>query len=278
MRARNIKPDFFKNENLAEIPHQTRLLFIGLWCYADREGYLEARPKKIKAEIFPYEEINITESLATLAVSGFIHVYASSGNYPVIKILNFNKHQRPHYNEKPSILKNIIDTSNQGIKHLQPRKEALGSDIMIDDIMIPDIRNDDSKDIHARKPKKQKQAPVPIPECVAIYKDVFHYSLNPAARKEVESVVGSNGNLVLWREILTGWALKGWNPRNLNGMLECFKAGKIGDKPKFKSKYDENIEAIERSIRKAREANNGNAGGSKQIAGNVGDIVPGKKG
>lgn len=250
MRARNIKPDFFKNETLAEIPHQTRLLFIGLWCYADREGYLEARPKKIKAEIFPYEEINITESLATLAVSGFIHIYASSGNYPVIKILNFNKHQRPHYNEKPSILKNIIDTSNQGIKHLQPKKEALGSDIMIDDIMIPDIRNDDSKDIHARKPKKQKQASVPIPECVAIYKDIFHYSLNPAARKEVESVVGSNGNLELWREILTGWALKGWNPRNLNGMLECFKAGKIGDKPKFKSTNEGKTEAQIRLERK----------------------------
>ena len=52
-RARNIKPGFFKNELLAEMPPETRLLFMGLWCLADREGRFEDRPKKIKMELFP---------------------------------------------------------------------------------------------------------------------------------------------------------------------------------------------------------------------------------
>jgi hypothetical protein len=47
-RARNIKPAFFKNEQLVELGMSTRLLFIGLWCLADREGRLEDRPKRIK--------------------------------------------------------------------------------------------------------------------------------------------------------------------------------------------------------------------------------------
>ena len=47
-RARNIKPGFFKNEFLAEMPCEVRLLFIGLWTLADREGRLEDRPKRIK--------------------------------------------------------------------------------------------------------------------------------------------------------------------------------------------------------------------------------------
>ena len=45
MRARNIKPGFFKNDALAELDFAGRLLFIGLWGIADRAGRLEDRPK-----------------------------------------------------------------------------------------------------------------------------------------------------------------------------------------------------------------------------------------
>jgi len=44
MRSRNIKPGFFMNELLPEIELLGRLLFIGLWLLADREGRLEDRP------------------------------------------------------------------------------------------------------------------------------------------------------------------------------------------------------------------------------------------
>ena len=57
-RARNIKPAFFKNETLVELPVETRLLFIGLWTLADREGRLEDRPKRIKMEIYPAKREN----------------------------------------------------------------------------------------------------------------------------------------------------------------------------------------------------------------------------
>ena len=55
-RARNIKPGFFRNSDLVELPMDARLLFIGLWTLADRMGRLEDRPKQIKMEIFPAEE------------------------------------------------------------------------------------------------------------------------------------------------------------------------------------------------------------------------------
>ena len=53
MRARNLKPGFFKNDALAECDPLARILFEGLWCMADREGRLECHPKRIKAEILP---------------------------------------------------------------------------------------------------------------------------------------------------------------------------------------------------------------------------------
>jgi len=52
-RARNIKPGFFKNDQLAECHPLARLLFAGLWCEADRAGRLKDRPKRLKVECLP---------------------------------------------------------------------------------------------------------------------------------------------------------------------------------------------------------------------------------
>jgi hypothetical protein len=103
VRSRNIKPGFFKNERLAEIPPDARLLFIGLWLMADREGRLEDRPKRIKAEIFPYENRNIDTLLNKLWKAGFITRYKVDG-HAYILVLKFKCHQNPHINEKASII------------------------------------------------------------------------------------------------------------------------------------------------------------------------------
>jgi len=50
MRIRTIKPEFWKHDGIAELEYATRLLFIALWCIADRRGRMEDRPKRIKAE------------------------------------------------------------------------------------------------------------------------------------------------------------------------------------------------------------------------------------
>lgn len=103
MRARNIKPGFFKNDTLAELDFAGRLLFIGLWGIADREGRLEDRPKKIKAEIFPYDDVNVDSFLGELAKRSFIIRYEVGGNR-YIQIVNFDKHQNPHPRETPSTI------------------------------------------------------------------------------------------------------------------------------------------------------------------------------
>ncbi|MDU7586986.1 MAG: HNH endonuclease [Acidovorax sp.] len=100
-RARNIKPGFFKNELLAEMPPETRLLFVGLWCLADREGRFEDRPKKIKMELFPCDSFSIEDSLAMLAKDGFLLRYEVDGKR-YAQVVNFTKHQMPHHKEVPS--------------------------------------------------------------------------------------------------------------------------------------------------------------------------------
>ena len=99
MRTRYIKPSFYKNDILAELGPHAQLLFTGLWCLADKDGRLEDRPKKIKAEIFPYYPVQIEQLLEKLSQNGFIVQYAvGDGKY--IEIVNFVKHQNPHPNEK----------------------------------------------------------------------------------------------------------------------------------------------------------------------------------
>jgi len=100
-RARNIKPGFFKNEDLAEIAPVGRLLFIGLWTIADRNGVLEDRPKKIKLVLLPCDIFDPEEVLRQLAERQLITRFTVGGLY-FIHITNFAKHQNPHHTEKES--------------------------------------------------------------------------------------------------------------------------------------------------------------------------------
>lgn len=110
-RIRALKPDFFKDEDLAELPFWVRLLFQGLWCHADREGRIEDRPLKIKAEIFPYDKISVIQGIDLLAQPKkhspnhrpFVVRYKVDGeNY--LQIIEFLKHQSPHHTERDSVI------------------------------------------------------------------------------------------------------------------------------------------------------------------------------
>jgi hypothetical protein len=124
MRARNLKPGFFKNELLGSVDPLISILFAGLWGIADREGRLEDRPLRICAELFPYRravtETKVDAFLGWLHEHGFIVRYQLSGK-SYIQINEFLKHQRPHSNETPSSIPGL--SSNGGL----PRSEALAT-------------------------------------------------------------------------------------------------------------------------------------------------------
>jgi hypothetical protein len=103
-RARNIKPGFYKNEDLAECSVWARLIFPGLWMLADREGRLEDRPKRIKGDLLPYDAVEIGPLIDELERYGFLVRYQNEdGRF--IQITKFKDHQTPHYSEKHSVIK-----------------------------------------------------------------------------------------------------------------------------------------------------------------------------
>jgi hypothetical protein len=102
-RARNIKPGFFKNYELADLGPLAQLLFAGLWCLADKEGRLEDKPRFIKAEVFPYYDVDVNGELTKLEQLGFVVRYEAQG-MKLIEVSNFKEHQSPHHTEKASVL------------------------------------------------------------------------------------------------------------------------------------------------------------------------------
>ncbi len=103
-RARNLKPGFFSNEDLAECTPWARLCFAGLWTLADREGRLEDRPKRIKGELFRFDTVDVEPLLGELERFGFVVRYQIDGER-FIQVSKFLEHQTPHYSEKPSVIK-----------------------------------------------------------------------------------------------------------------------------------------------------------------------------
>jgi hypothetical protein len=102
-RLRTIKPAFFTNEQLAACSPLARLLFAGLWCLADRAGKLHDRPRKIKVEILPYERgEDANPWLEELTREGLILRYEGANGARYLKVLGFEKHQKPHPREPPS--------------------------------------------------------------------------------------------------------------------------------------------------------------------------------
>lgn len=108
-RSRNIKPGFFTNDQLAELPALTRLLFIGLWTLVDRDGRIEDRPKKIRAECMPYDDMDAEAALQALCNAGFIRRY-ESGGIKCIEVVNWFKHQNPHVKEQASTLPASVES------------------------------------------------------------------------------------------------------------------------------------------------------------------------
>lgn len=119
-RARNIKPGFFRNADLVELSFEARLLFIGLWTIADRDGRMEDRPKQIKMELFPADSVDVDALLNQLVAINMIERYSHEGQR-VIQVVNFTKHQNPHRDEKASTLPdrdgNIAATKDTPKKH-----------------------------------------------------------------------------------------------------------------------------------------------------------------
>lgn len=97
-RSRVIKPEFWTDEKIGEIPRDSKLLFIGLWCLSDDYGVVRASEKYIKGQLFPYDDCQASEIkdwLLVLEKNGMI-IKFESNNESYYYIRTFRDHQKIH--------------------------------------------------------------------------------------------------------------------------------------------------------------------------------------
>ena len=112
-RIRTIKPQFWDDAKIGRIPRGARLLYIGLWTFADDLGVVIADPVWLKSKIFPYDRIQIQQLEAWLGLleeTGFISLLSVKSE-SFYYLPTFSRHQiinRPNL-DNVNIDKKLLD-------------------------------------------------------------------------------------------------------------------------------------------------------------------------
>lgn len=166
-RTRSIKPSFFTNEELSRLSPLARLLFIGLWTQADREGRLEDRPRRLKAMVLPYDRCSIEAQLSALCAGGFIVRYSTEIGR-IIQIVNFTRHQQPHHKETASVLPSYVECAPEAGAHSKGTEVMLDSSMKQASVMHdPSTADASGEHVHASRNDGSSKSPVDSPEPLA---------------------------------------------------------------------------------------------------------------
>lgn len=106
-RIRSVKPTFFTSDDVCALSPLARLLYIGTWCEADREGRFAWSPATFKRRYLPTDECDIQAVCNELLARGLVVLYGDGLAYiptfPDHQIINPKEaHSRLPEPEKPT--------------------------------------------------------------------------------------------------------------------------------------------------------------------------------
>lgn len=185
-RSRNIKPGFFSNEHLAELDFATRLLFIGMWTEADREGRLEDRPRRLKMALFPADNVDIEGMLSGLESYGFIRRYTASG-CRAIQIVSWAKHQNPHIKEAQSTIPaEVFEPAPDWYEESTGQAPCEYGSFPADSLSLDSLSSDSGFPIPAPSSEDQKLLPVATAPAASNVK-----VLKPKAKQKTDAQIAN---------------------------------------------------------------------------------------
>lgn len=126
-RIRTVKPEFFTSDDICSLSMAARLLYIGVWCEADREGRMEWKPRSLKRRYLPDDNIDIDALCSELVDAGLVVLYGDSLAY----IPTFGKHQHINPREAASNLPDPEATREPRVSHASVTKETRDSDTQV---------------------------------------------------------------------------------------------------------------------------------------------------
>ncbi len=170
-----IKPEFFDDPDVADVSMAARLCFIGLWTQADRDGRLVDDVRRLKARLFPYDDVNVDALAGELAAKGMIVRYTVDSK-PFVSIPNFAKHQRPHPKEPSSVIP--VPPSKTIVRHGEQCFSTEGTPESGVLILESGTRNLDLKDKAAAAPRPSAPRSEPPDENLRIITKLAHEAID----------------------------------------------------------------------------------------------------
>ena len=107
-RIRTVKPEFFTSEDIISLSPLARLLYIGMWCEADREGRFAWKPNTLKIRYLPTDNIEIYSLCDEIVAAGLVVTYGDGLAF----IPSFSKHQSINPREAASTFPAPVEYSN----------------------------------------------------------------------------------------------------------------------------------------------------------------------
>ena len=92
-RIRTIKPEFFTSEDIVSLSPYARLLYIALWCEADKEGRMAWKPRTFKMRYLPADDVVVDELCAEIISAGLVKLYGDG--YAHIPAFHAHQHINP---------------------------------------------------------------------------------------------------------------------------------------------------------------------------------------
>lgn len=121
-RKRYIKPEFFKDIDMADLTIEARYVYAGMWPWMDRQGVIEADARVHRANIFPHDEKVTVQKvqgwLNELIRHGFVIRFSWQGK-DLLLCPTFSLHQRlfpdeqARFNVSDELLKTLV--ANAGV-------------------------------------------------------------------------------------------------------------------------------------------------------------------
>jgi hypothetical protein len=99
-RIRTIKPEFFTSDDICALSPLARLLYVGLWCEADRAGRMVWMPRVFKRRYLPDDPCDVEALAGELLARGLVVLYGEG----LACIPTFARHQHVNPREAASKL------------------------------------------------------------------------------------------------------------------------------------------------------------------------------